>query len=182
MKGLFEKKDIIIFINYNSHQLKYTLKDINTNTVYKEELIESFYRPSFSIPSNDLIVNEGLAFCFSITDDLPELFLSYQVFYKDTFENVHYNYITTLNMGYIYRSKIKSGIIQNLMFNKNADIKANVELRMISLSGRLVGYQGKCESTVNCKVERYIFDKDVRSGATIKLHASNLIKLNKLHQ
>ena len=76
-------------------------------------------------------------------------------------------------MGYIYRSKIKSGIIQNLMFNKNADIKANVELRMIFLSGRLVGYQGKCESTVNCKVERYIFDKDVRSGATIKLHAQN---------
>lgn len=106
-----------------------------------------------TLSSNDLLNEDGIAFCFNSTYD--DFFIEFNIYYLDTYEANDYEYAIQRQMGKFYRTKIQNKQIVNLYFNKQTAIADTIGVVILSTAGNVFAYQGTCEGELtNCVVSR----------------------------
>lgn len=118
------------------------LKSLTKEKNYNETKFE-YYSPYLTLSSNDLLNEDGIAFCFNSSYD--DFFIEFNIHYLDTYEANDYKYVIQREMGKFYRTKIPNESIVNLYFNKETAIAESIGVVILSTAGNVFAYQGTCE-------------------------------------
>ena len=102
---MLKDKELILNVINTSSGFTFIIKSLTKEKIYNETKFE-YYSPYVTLSSNDLLNEDGIAFCFNSTYD--DFFIEFNIYYLDTYEANDYEYAIQRQMGKFYRTKIQN--------------------------------------------------------------------------